>query len=61
MSDARRSPTDSAGGAAGNGTAWQQRLMDDVYLLLAAGLITPTIIYIAWGLIELANVEPFTP
>lgn len=38
---------------------WQQTLLDDIFLLVAAGLIVPTVIYIAWGLISLASVPPF--
>lgn len=40
---------------------WQQALTDDVFLLLMAGLVVPTLFYIVWGLLELANVKIFTP
>lgn len=40
---------------------WPQMLLDDVFLLLMAGLVVPTIFYIVWGLLELANVKLFTP
>lgn len=40
---------------------WQQLLLDDIFLLLAAGLVVPTLLYIVWGLMELANVRVFVP
>lgn len=38
---------------------WQQVLMDDIFLLLLAGMVVPTAFYIIWGLISLANVPLF--
>lgn len=38
---------------------WQQRIFDDVFLLLAAGLVIPTLFYIVWGLWSISNVEFF--
>jgi hypothetical protein len=38
-----------------------QQLLDDISLLLAIGLVVPTLIYIVWGLMELASVPVFTP
>jgi hypothetical protein len=35
-----------------------QLLLDDVFLLLIAGLIVPTVLYIAWGLASLLSVPP---
>lgn len=43
-----------------NRVPWQQLLMDDVFLLLFAGLVFPTFIYIVWGLFSLANVPLFS-
>ena len=40
---------------------WQQRLLDDVFLLTAAGMIVPTVFYIVLGLLSLVNVQPFAP
>ena len=34
---------------------WQQVLLDDVFLLLLLGVAVPFLLYIVWGLIELAN------
>lgn len=40
---------------------WQQVVLDDIFLLMAAGLVVPTLLYIVWGLMELANVPVFVP
>ena len=40
---------------------WQQLVFDDVFLLIMAGLVTPTLFYIVWGLWSLNNVEFFAP
>jgi hypothetical protein len=40
---------------------WQQMLMDDVFLLLGLGLAIPILIYIMWGLMDLASVKAFQP
>ena len=41
--------------------SWKQAMVDDVFLLLAAGLVVPTLFYIVWGLMELSNVPVFVP
>lgn len=38
---------------------WQQLALDDVFLLVMAGLVVPTLFYIVWGLIELSRVRLF--
>lgn len=38
---------------------WQQVLFDDIFLLVMAGLVVPTLFYIVWGLWSLSNVEQF--
>ncbi len=43
----------------GRRTPWQQILMDDVFLLLFAGMVVPTLFYIVWGLYSLASVPLF--
>jgi hypothetical protein len=40
---------------------WQQVLMDDVFLLLGLGLAIPILLYIMWGLMDLASVKTFLP
>jgi hypothetical protein len=52
---------DDESGAIPDASPWQQLLLDDVFLLLAAGLVVPTLLYIVWGLMELANVRVFVP
>ena len=47
--------------APGERVPWQQALLDDIFLLMAAGLVVPTLLYIVWGLMELANVRVFVP
>ena len=37
-----------------SGQAWY----DNILLLLVVGIVLPTIIYTAWGLIEIMNVPP---
>ena len=36
-----------------------QRLFDDIFLLLAAGMIVPTLFYIVWGLISILGTPEF--
>lgn len=35
---------------------WQQKVIDNIWLLLALGTLVPLAIYFLWGLWELANV-----
>lgn len=35
---------------------WQQRVLDNLWLLLALGIIIPAVIYFLWGLWELSQV-----
>ena len=39
---------------------WQQMLFDDIFLLIMAGLVVPTVFYLVWGLWSISNVELFT-
>jgi hypothetical protein len=38
----------------------QQALLDNWVLLLAAGLLVPTVFFIVWTLVSLISVPPFT-
>jgi hypothetical protein len=38
---------------------WQQLLLDDIFLLVMAGLVVPTLFYIVWGLMSLGEVPLF--
>jgi hypothetical protein len=40
--------------------AWQQVLLDDIFLLFLAGILVPTFFYIVWGLMSLGEVPIFT-
>jgi hypothetical protein len=40
---------------------WQQVVFDDIFLILALGLVIPTIFYIMLGLMDLASVPMFEP
>lgn len=35
-----------------------QILLDDVVLILVAGLVVPSVFYLAWGLVSLLTVPP---
>lgn len=35
---------------------WQQRILDNLWLLLALGTVIPAVIYLLWGLWELSQV-----
>lgn len=34
---------------------WQQRILDNLWLLLALSILVPGLMYLLWGLWELAN------
>lgn len=34
---------------------WQQRALDNFWLLLAIGIVVPAVLYLGWGLWELAE------
>ena len=38
-----------------------QALLEEPFLLLALGLGIPMLIYIVWGILDLASVPPYTP
>lgn len=38
---------------------WPQVLLDDIFLLLMAGLAVPTLFYLIWGLIDLGFIPLF--
>ena len=39
---------------------WAQALFDDIFLLFLLGILVPTLLYIVWGLMNLAHV-PLLP
>jgi hypothetical protein len=36
-------------------TPWQQRLLDNIWVLLALSIVVPGVLYLGWGLWELAE------
>jgi hypothetical protein len=36
-------------------TPWPQRMLDNLWLLLAVGVLVPGLLYLGWGLWELAE------
>jgi hypothetical protein len=44
------------GGAAAEVVPMMQRLLDSPYLLLALGLAVPTVLYLLWGVMEIAQI-----
>ncbi len=34
---------------------WQQRILDNIWLLLALSVVVPGVLYLAWGLWEIAE------
>lgn len=34
---------------------WQQRLLDNIWVLVALGIVIPALLYLGWGLWELAE------
>jgi hypothetical protein len=36
-------------------TPWPQRMLDNLWLLLAIGVVVPALMYLGWGLWELAE------
>jgi hypothetical protein len=34
---------------------WPQRMLDNLWLLLAVGVLVPAVMYLGWGLWELAE------
>ena len=39
----------------GDDIPWLQRLLDNIWLLLAIGIIVPGLLYLGWGLWDLAE------
>lgn len=44
-----------SGAEAPDDTPWQQRLLDNIWLLVAVSIIVPGLLYLGWGLWELAE------
>lgn len=40
---------------ASDDSPWQQRALDNIWFLLALGIVVPLLMYLGWGLWELAE------
>lgn len=45
-----------SGGGAGEPIPLMQRLLDNPFLLLALGVAVPAVLYLVWGIVEVANI-----
>ena len=54
MSETTRPPGEPAD--AEEAVPFMQRVLDDPFLLLFIGMTIPTILYLVWGVMEIANV-----
>ena len=52
MSDERREPPDAT-----DEVPVAQRLLDNLWLLLALSVLIPVVLYLGWGLWEIAELE----
>ena len=48
------------GGAGGGRIPFMQRLLDNPFLLLFLGVVVPTVFYLIWGILEVAQI-PIAP
>lgn len=64
MNDNRIKSAPESGGGSGGGAdepvPFMQRLLDNPFLLLALGVAVPAVLYLVWGIIEVANI-PLAP
>lgn len=64
MKDDRIKSAPESGGGSGGGTEdpvpFMQRLLDNPFLLLALGVAIPAVLYLVWGIVEVANI-PLAP
>lgn len=49
-----------SGGGAGEPVPFMQRILDNPFLLLALGVAVPAVLYVVWGIVEVANI-PLAP
>lgn len=54
MSDTATKPSEPP--AADERVPFMQRVLDDPFLLLFIGMTIPTILYLVWGVMEIANI-----
>jgi hypothetical protein len=51
-----RSPQGGAGEPAGERIPFMQRVLDNHFLLLFLGVTIPAVLYLMWGVMEVANI-----
>jgi hypothetical protein len=56
MSDTQTTDTPSGAGSGGEKIPFMQRLLDNTFLLLFIGVVVPTVFYIIWGILEVAQI-----
>lgn len=60
MNENRINSAPESGGGSGGGAEepvpFMQRLLDNPFLLLALGVAVPSVLYVVWGIIEVANI-----
>jgi hypothetical protein len=45
-----------SGGGADEPVPFMQRFLDNHFLLLALGVAIPSVLYVVWGIVEIANI-----
>ena len=63
MSDSGTTQEGAGTGGSGGGSAripFMQRLLDNPFLLLFLGVVVPTVFYLIWGILEVAQI-PIAP
>lgn len=60
MSENQTNSAPETGGGSGGGAdepiPFMQRLLDNHFLLLVLGVAIPSVLYVVWGIIEVANI-----
>ena len=59
MSDSGTTQEGAAPGGSGDGSLrvpFMQRLLDNPFLLLFLGVVIPTVFYLIWGILEVAQI-----
>jgi hypothetical protein len=59
MSENKINSAPETGGGPGDGgepIPFMQRFLDNPFLLLALGVAVPAVLYVVWGIVEVANI-----
>lgn len=60
MAEAKSVPGAAGGGESAERVPFMQRVLDNPFLLLFLGVTVPTVFYIMWGVMEIAQI-PIAP